>query len=182
MERIPEGAVRKSARIRALRRDSQELIAQMDAYTVQYKDALLQLYSDEPDQGYWPGITDREAELWGPLLIHAKLAGPVVEQRLLKVAQNFGQRKDEIDAQDSYIAKAVDVLEAIKSLEGETFTGGQVAGKLGDSEAWAYTFARIKGLNDVKQRAAKVGYFLSNFRLKKLRHSKTATNTRDKWP
>jgi hypothetical protein len=65
------------------------------------------------------------------------------------VAQNFGQRKDEIDAQDAYIAKAADVLEAIKSLEGETFTGGQVAGKLGDSEAWAYTFASIKGLNDV---------------------------------
>jgi hypothetical protein len=45
MERIPEGAVRKSARIRALRCDSQELIARMDAYAVQYKNDLLQRFS-----------------------------------------------------------------------------------------------------------------------------------------
>jgi hypothetical protein len=91
MERVPKGTKRKSTRLKSLMRDSQELIAQMNAYAVQYTRQLAQLYLDEPDEGYWPSITDREAELWGPLLMHAKLAGPEAEARLLAVANNFGQ-------------------------------------------------------------------------------------------
>ena len=84
IEKAPKGSVRKSTRHRALHRDVRDLVVQLEAYALQSSDALRRLYDAEPDCGYWPSITDREAELWGPLLIHARLAGPDAEAKLTR--------------------------------------------------------------------------------------------------
>ena len=70
MEKAPAGQVRKSSRQHQLRRDSARLRELVEAYGEQSRDALIRLYDKEPDAGYWPRLQDREAELWGPLLIH----------------------------------------------------------------------------------------------------------------
>jgi hypothetical protein len=170
MEKAPKSHVRKSSRDRALRRDSQPLVKQLEAYAIQAKDALRQLYEAEPDCGYWPSISDREAELWGPLLIHAKCIGPQAEARLLAVANKFCEQKAEMQSTEWHIAQTIDLLEAIKNMSGDTFTPGDLVDALMESEAWAKTMADVKGHDEQsikKGRAAKVGYFLRRFRLSK---------------
>ena len=127
----------------------------------------------------------------GAVLIHAKLAGSEAETKLLAAARNFRQRKHEIASQEAHIAKAVSLLEALRSMDGETFTAGDAAAKLGSSEAWATTFGKIRSSSDpvavARQRAVKVGYFLNDFRLKssptrdgKAYHRKLAIETIEK--
>ena len=169
MEKAPKGSVRKSTRHRALHRDRQELVVQLEAYALQSSDALRRLYEAEPDCGYWPSITDREAELWGPLLIHARLAGPDCEAKLIAVVDKFSEEEAEIKSADSKIAKTIALLDAISTHPDTTFTPGDVVPTLAQSEAWGRTLAEVKGRNDDSVRisqAAKVGYFLRNFRLR----------------
>lgn len=169
MEKAPKGSVRKSTRHRALHRDTRHLVAQLEAYALQASDALCRLYEAEPDCGYWPSITDREAELWGPLLIHARLAGPDAEAKLLAVVDKFSEEKAEIKSADSKIAKTIALLDAILKHPDTTFTPGDVVPMLAQSEAWGRTLAEVKGRDDDSVRisqAAKVGYFLRNFRLR----------------
>ena len=169
MEKAPKGSVRKSTRHRALHRDARHLVALLEAYAVQASDTLRRLYEAEPDCGYWPSITDREAELWGPLLIHARLAGPDSEAKLIAVVDKFSEEKAEIKSADSKIAKTIALLDAISTHPDTTFTPGDVVPTLAQSEAWGRTLAEVKGRNDDSVRisqAAKVGYFLRNFRLR----------------
>ena len=168
MEKAPKGHERKSTRDRAIQKDAQVLVQQLEAYAIQAKDALRQLYDAEPDAGYWPSIADREAELWGPLLIHARLIGPQTEARLLAVANNSGQQKADIQLSEAHIAQTIDLLDAIKNVAGEYFTPGDLVETLLESEAWAKTMAEVKGHDQqsiTKAKAAKVGYFLRRFRL-----------------
>jgi len=169
MEKAPKGSVRKSARHRALHRDARHLVIQLEAYGLQASDALRRLYEAEPDCGYWPSITDREAELWGPLLTHARLAGPEAETKLLAVVNKFSEEKAEIKSADSKIAQAIALLDAISKHPDTTFTPGDLVPSLAQSEAWGRTLAEVKGRDDDSVRvakAAKVGYFLRKFRLR----------------
>jgi hypothetical protein len=169
IEKAPKGSVRKSTRHRALHRDVRDLIVKLEAYALQSSDALRRLYDDESDCGYWPSITDREAELWGPLLIHARLAGPDSEAKLIAVVDKFSEEKAEIKSADSKIAKTIALLDAISKHPDTTFTPGDVVPTLAQSEAWGRTLAEVKGRDDDSVRisqAAKVGYFLRNFRLR----------------
>lgn len=174
MEKAPKSSVRKSTRHRALHRDGRDLVLQLEAYALQFSDALRSLYEAEPDCGYWPSITDREAELWGPLLIHARLAGPDAEAKLLAVVDKFSEEKAEIKSADSKIAQTIALLDAISKHPDTTFTPGDLVPLLGQSEAWGKTLAEVKGRDDDSVRvaqAAKVGYFLRNFRLRGKKNS-----------
>jgi hypothetical protein len=169
MEKAPIGSVRKTTRLKPLCRDGQRLVAQLEAYAVQFTDALEGLYEAEPDPGYWPLITDRESELWGPLLIHARLAGVEAEMMLLSAVQEFGEAKAEIKACDSKIAQMVALLDAISKHPDDTFTPGDLIAALIDSDAWARPLAEVRGRDDDSVRvnqAAKVGNFLRRFRLR----------------
>jgi hypothetical protein len=172
IEKAPRGSVRKSTRHRALSRERQHLVAQLEAYTLQFSDSLVRLYEAEPDCGYWPWITDREAELWGPLLLHARLAGPESEAKLLAVVDKFSEEKAEIKSADSQIAQTVALLDAIanhpRNHPSTTFTPGDLVPILAQSEAWGRTMAEVKGRDDSVHisRSAKVGYFLRKFRLR----------------
>jgi hypothetical protein len=165
----PKSSVRKSTRHRPLHRDGRHLVVQIEAYALQAPDALRRLYEAEPDCGYWPSITDREAELWGPLLIHARLAGPHAEAKLLAVVEKFSEEKAEIKSADSKIAQAIALSDAISNYPDTTFTPGDLVPILAKSEAWGKSLAEAKGRDDDSGRvaqAAKVGYFLRNFRLR----------------
>jgi hypothetical protein len=169
IEKAPKASVRRSTRHRALFRDGRHLVEPLEAYALQSSESLLRLYEAEPDCGYWPTITDREAELWGPLLIHARLAGPESEAKLLAVVDKFSEEKAEIKSADSKIAQTLALLDAISNHPNATFTPGDLVPILAQSEEWGRTLVEVKGRNDGAVRvsqAAKVGYFLRNFRLR----------------
>jgi hypothetical protein len=174
MDKAPKGSFRKSTRHRALKRDAQNFVLQLEAYAVQASDALRKLYEAEPDAGYWPSITDREAELWGPLLIHARLAGPDAEAKLLAVVDKFSDEKAAIKSTDWKIAQTIALLDAISEHTDTTFTPGDLVPRLAQSEAWAKTLAEAKGRDDDSVRitqAARVGYSLRSFRLRGKKNS-----------
>ncbi len=169
IEKAPKCSIRRSTRHRAISRDVRHLVVQLEAYALQSSDALRRLYDDEPDCGYWPSITDREAELWGPLLIHARLAGPDSEAKLLAVVEKFSEEKAEIKSADLKIAQTIALLDAISNHPNTTFSPSDLVPILSQSEAWGKTLADVKGRDDSAVRvsqAAKVGYFLRNFRLR----------------
>jgi hypothetical protein len=174
IEKAPKGSIRKSTRHLALLRDGRHLVEQLEAYALQFSDSLLRLYEAEPDCGYWPLITDREAELWGPLLIHARLAGPDAEAKLLAVVDKFSEEKAEIKSADSKVAQTIALLDAISKHPDTTFTPGDLVPRLALSEPWGRTLAEVKGRTDDSVRvsqAAKVGYSLRNFRLRGKKNS-----------
>jgi hypothetical protein len=181
MTRAPKDFPRKSMRLRALERDAQPLRHLLEAYALQARPTLIQLYEAEPDAGYWPMITDREAELWGPLLIHARVAGPEIEARFLRVIEDFTQRKREIQADDWRVARTIALRDAIqKQPEFAHFYPADLLAELNDSEAWASVFAKIgDGDAGKREKAVKVGKFLRTFRLKPKRESRGSSYPRD---
>ena len=175
MEKAPRGSVRRSTRQRTLRRDAQHLVVQLEAYALQAAEALRQFDEAEPDSGYWSAVADREDELWGPLLIHARLAGPDAEAQLLAVVNEFIEQKVEIKSADYKIAQTIALRDAISDHPETTFTPGELPPRLAQSEAWAKTLAEVKGRDDDSVRvsqAARIGYFLRSFRLRGTKNSR----------
>jgi hypothetical protein len=112
--------------------------------------------------------------LWGPLLIHARLAGPEAEAKLLAVVDKFSEEKAEIKSADSKVAQTIALLDAISEHPDTTFTPGDLVPSLALSEAWGRTLAEVKGRDDSSVRisqAAKVGYSLRSFRLRGKKNS-----------
>src|SRR5262249_46772346 len=93
MEKRPHDRMWKSCREHVLERDAKPLRSRLEAYALQARKHLSELYDTEPDEGYWPDLVDREAEIFGPLLIHARLIGPDIEQRVLQAAKLLSRRK-----------------------------------------------------------------------------------------
>jgi hypothetical protein len=83
--------------------------------------------------------------LWGPLLIHARLAGPDAEAKLLAVVRKFSEEKAEIKSADSKVAQAIALLDAISKHPETAFTPGDLVPSLARSEAWGRTLAEVKG-------------------------------------
>jgi len=162
------GHRRKSTRIRALKRDSAPLVLALEGYAVQATSALTKLYDDEPDEGYWPQVEDREAELYGPFLIHTKLIGPEAEARLLAAVEKFTSAKADIKSEDATTAKAIALLEVLEGMSGDTFIPGDLVAGLAEYDAWSYNFAKVKGSDEKskhRQMSAQVGYALRSYRL-----------------
>jgi hypothetical protein len=63
---------------KARMKEASPLKEKLEAYALQYREQLEGLYEREPDDGYWPQISGREEEVWGPLLIHARASGAAV--------------------------------------------------------------------------------------------------------
>ena len=173
MEKAPAGHVRKSSRQRQLRRDSARLRELLEAYGEQSRDALGQLYNEEPDAGYWPELRDREAELWGPLLTHARLISPALESRLLTVALRFSAGKQQIEAQDRNVSLAIELLEALGQLPRPRFMSSDLPPLLAEKDAWA---EKLASCHDDRGKAAKVGRFLARFRLSSREHTQRGSS------
>ena len=167
MERAPrKGNHRKSTKLKAVTQAAAPLREKLEAYSLQVADVLAELYDSAPDEGCWPGIRDREAELWEPLLFHARLAGPNTEARLLAEVSRFSSQKARIQEDDSRVAQVVALLEAVTAHTGDIFTPADLVEELTKSEAWAKTFANYKSGDDGKKaKAAAVGRLLAKFRM-----------------
>ena len=88
-------------------KEAAPLKEKLEAYALQNHERLQRSYEDQPDEGYWPQISGREEEVLGPLLIHARLAGPEIEKRAVKAALQFSGQKAEIAiAEDRTLALA----------------------------------------------------------------------------
>lgn len=175
MVRAPKTFIRKSTREKAIKRDAAPLREMLESYSLQYRAQLSQLYENEPDAGYWPSITNREAELWGGMLIHARVAGPIIESELLQVFETFTRGKRAIQAEDWQIGRTIALCEAIRQTVTERFIPGTLLEHLEDSEAWVSTFAKAK---DDKAKAARIGRFLQSFRLKRIRERQGSSYSR----
>lgn len=179
MTRCPKNYIRKSTRLRAVERDAKPLRSLLEAYSLQVEAALTKLYEEEPDAGYWPSVTDREAEIWEPLLLHARLAGPEIEAELLEVFEIFTRRKRAIQADDWSVARTIALRDAIRRQTGETFTCGDLIEELDDSEAWVSTFQKIRDDDQGKRtKAIRVGKFLRTFRLAMKREERGTSYSR----
>jgi hypothetical protein len=172
MEKAPAGHVRKSTRQRHLRRDSAQIRERIEAYAEQYRENLILLYQKEPDEGYWPQLRDRELELWGPLLIHARLIGPQCEGRLSAAALSFSRAKLEIEAQDRDVALTIELLHAVEQGVSERFAPAELVPVL-VGDGWGEKFSRCR---DDRAKAATVGRFFGRFRLSSRQHSREGTS------
>lgn len=168
MSKRPSGARLKSARHTAVRRAAEEFRDRLEAYQVQARDSLAAQYSAMPDEGYWPRLNDREAEIFEPLLLHARRAEPEIEKRALEAALALSRRKQEIQAEDQEFTLARELLEALEQHQPAIFTPGDLLELLSETEGWG---ARLAEKHEEKAKAAQVGLFIRKLRL----HSRQRT-------
>jgi hypothetical protein len=146
-----------------LQRLAPPLRAKLEAYAVQFRSALETLRDAEPDTGYWPELSGREEDIWAPLLIHAKLAGPETERRALEVALAFSGQKAGIAVdEDSDLALMLELKEALETQTSEYFLPGQLVPILSEKESWAEKLVKSR---TPQGRACTVGKFVNRFRL-----------------
>jgi hypothetical protein len=145
----------------------------LEAYALQYRARLEGLYQAEPDDGYWPEISGREAEVWGPLISHARLAGPHIEKRAVEAALRYsGQKTDLAISEDWVLTRAQEALEVLRSLSADTFYPKEIVQPLSEKEDWGAYLADRK--NDKAQVTA-VGAFLRQFRITSRQHTDSGT-------
>jgi hypothetical protein len=162
MHRRPPGVSLKSSRARHIKRVATPLRESLEAYALSVREELAILYDSQPEQGYWPGLTDREGELWEPLMHHARLAGGPVDIRALEAARRLSGAKIDMQSGDKNFALALELCEALQSIATEKFAPADLLPILTEKEAWGEVLA---GKKEDKARAADVGRFLSRYRL-----------------
>jgi len=177
MEKRPAAVQLKKTRERVLERDAKPIRRQLEAYALQKRVDLETLYDKEPDEGYWPHITDREAEVWGPLLVHARLAGPEAEKKLLAACDTLTRQKLSIQDEDYNRALAGELREAIQETTGERFTPADLLGNLNGAENWGAKLNKYK-VDDSKSRASAVGRFLTKFRFQSKERARTGQSSK----
>lgn len=170
LERKPRGVKLESARTKAIWNKAAKLREACEAYAVQWRQELIRLYEEEPDEGYWPALADREQELCGPLLLHARVAG--IEDQALKVARAFSCRKLDIQSQELDFCFARELCEALKELTGERFSSKALLPQLQKTESWGNRLAHAK--ND-HAASTSIGTFLARFNLDSRKHDASGT-------
>ncbi len=169
-ERKPANVRLRSARAKAIRPEADHLREACEAYALQWREELVRLYEEEPDEGYWPVLADRELELFGPLLLHARIGG--IEKRALKVVKAFAGRKLDLQGQEQDFSLARELCEALIEFEGERFSCKELLGRLQDKESWGTRLAQAK---NPKAAVTSIGAFLGRFNLPSREHARTGT-------
>ncbi len=160
-------------RRKVLRKEAAPLKEALEAYALQYRTQLEHLYENEPDETYWPQLSGRESEIWGPLLTHARLAGQEIEMRALEVALEFSRGKAEIAvAEDRHLALAQEALEVLNTFDSDTFLPRELMEVLAGKEAWGEHLDERK---TEKAKVSAVGRFFAPFRLQSRKHSASGT-------
>ncbi|MFY9582912.1 MAG: DUF3854 domain-containing protein [Candidatus Acidiferrales bacterium] len=163
----------RQRRRNVLMKEAAPLKEKLEAYALQYRAQLQRLYLDEPDDGYWPQISGREEEVWGPLLTHARLAGPDIERRAVKAALEYSGQKAKIAiTEDRIFALAQEALEILRYRQGEVFCPRELVQSLAEKEIWGEHLAERKS---DKARVTAVGTFFSQFRPASRRHTTAGT-------
>lgn len=172
MARRPAGVRLKPVKEKPLRRVAEGLRERLEAYALQAREPLAAAYESAPDEGYWPGLADREAELWEPLLLHARLAGPAAEARALEAALALSARKQQIQGDDLRFALARELLDALAQWGSDKFAPGDLLGTLENAETWG---ARLAEKHESKAKAAAVGQFIRTLRLQSRERTRAGT-------
>ncbi len=135
----------------------------LEAYALQYRPTLEGFYKDEPDLTYWPALSGRESEIWDPLLMHARLAGPEIEKRALEVALRFSHGKAKIAlVEDLNLGLAAEALEALEARGDDNFLPSALVADLLNREVWGEHLAER---NSDKAKVSLIGKFFRRFRL-----------------
>lgn len=172
MQRRPAGVRLNSSREHRVRLVSAPLRNKIEAQAEHLREAARQLYELEPETSYWADLSDREAELWTPLLTIARIAGPIFESRALELAQAFSRTKAEQQAEEREAALTQEVFEVLLTWHEELFAPGDLVKSLEEDDTWGEILA---GKKNEKEKAAAVGRFFRRFRpeSRKRSHGKT---------
>jgi hypothetical protein len=95
---------------------------QLEAYAVQKRAALEELYKQQRNQNSWPWLLAREYEIFMPLLLHARLIGnefggegQAFEAEAVAAVQKFTIHKaDLVSAEDQQAARTLELLEVLE--------------------------------------------------------------------
>jgi hypothetical protein len=156
-----------------LAKEAAPLKERLEAYALQNRARLEDLYRAEPDEGYWPRIFGRDEEIWGPLLIHARLISADIEKRAVAAAVRYSMQKADIAiSEDRILALAQEALEVLRALRGEEFGPKDIVQELGEKESWGEYLAERK---TDKARVTAIGTFFSQFRVASRRHTDTGS-------
>ena len=169
----------RQMRRNVLMREAVPLREKLEAYALQNRARLEDLYHSEPDDGYWSQISGREEEVWGPLLLQARVIGPEIEKRAITAALLYSGQKAQIAiSEDRNLALAEEALEILRSLQDEVFQPNQLLGRLAEKEIWGENLANRK---TDKSQVTAVGTFFRQFRLPSRKHidSGTQYNTQE---
>jgi hypothetical protein len=170
LDRKPSGLKLESARTKAIAGTAKALRDACEAYAVQQRENLIRLYEEEPNEGYWPALADREQELFGPLLFHARVAG--IEQEALKVARAFSGRKLDIQSQEKDFSLARELCDVLEVFKDERFSSKGILYQLQKRESWGSRLASAKNEHSA---STLIGSFLGRFRLDSRRHEDSGT-------
>jgi hypothetical protein len=165
MQKAPQNVNLASSKTQHVQRVATPLRERIQAYAIRFRDVIARIYAGEPDCGYWPQLRNREAELWGPLLTHARLAGPEIEAEAARVAMGLSRAKAEVQAMDRNMILATELLDVLRSVRSSgqaKFSPGDLVDSLGKTEGWGEI---LEPKHSEKERAAVVGRFLYRFRL-----------------
>jgi hypothetical protein len=182
---------------RVVRREAAPLKQQLEAYAVQKRAALEELYEQQPDETYWPWLTAREAELYMPLLMHVRLIaqecgeeGEAFEREAVAVVREFTTAKAKLVIdEDDRLARTLELLEVLEArlkslLERKKIdqrwresisnqvTAGALLKELSEKESWGNY---LEGRKHDKARTITIGRFLRSFRPES-KHDREGTN------
>jgi hypothetical protein len=165
---------------RVIQREAAPLKERLEAYAVQRREALEELYNQQPDETYWPWLPARENELFNPLLLHARLIGEEFEKEVIAVVKAFTADKNRIIlVEDERLSRALEVLEGLEEhlglllnqkvidpsgwneSEANQIRASELLEKLSEKETWSDYLERRK--ND-KARTTAIGTFLRSFK------------------
>jgi hypothetical protein len=165
---------------RVIQKEAAPLKQRLEAYAAQRREALEELYKNQPDETYWPWLAGRENELFNPLLLHARLIGEEFEKEVIAVVRAFTADKDKIILlEDERLARALELLEVLEDHLGVLLSRKQIdpkgwkesganqiraselLEKLSEKEIWSDYLERRK--ND-KARTTAIGTFLRSFK------------------
>lgn len=156
---MKKNVVVKTSRMRAINRVAPVLRKKLIDYANQNKETLRRSYDDEPDEGYWPEFENREADLWGVLLIHSRLCG--VEDRFLKIAREYSRGKLNLKGtNDTRVLRAIELKEVLEERSEIEIQPSEIMYDLTLRELWGDDLSNMKS---DKSRSRSIGVFMTSF-------------------
>lgn len=172
LEKAPRDSKLRQVRERVLELKAAPIREKLEAYSLQAAERLKKLSEEEPEDGYWPELLQgREAELWGPSLLHVRGTG--LERPALDVAFQYSHRKLEIAAEDDRFMLASELVQLLESShdklkEESRFSPKEIVELLekeNDMERHGHWLAELGSTKNDKAKPQKIGRFLKDFRI-----------------
>ena len=158
----------------------------LEAYAIQKRAALVEIYKQQRDQNSWPFLAAREYEIFMPLLLHAKLIanecgeeGREFELEAINVVQAFTTHKVEmVGAEDEQAARTLELLEVLeddlgrllmmkrvlpekcRDSDSNWIAPGVLLERLSKKESWG---DHLEWRKHDKARVIAIGHFLRSF-------------------